>query len=918
MKTMYLKDEQFLKQLDLCQNKEVFARITSLTFDELPVEWIEGKVQNSGSINVDGNSAIRRTCSLSLLAENVDINEYNWGLNHKFKLEIGLTNTIDSEYPDICWFKQGIYVITGFSCNISNNNYSISINGKDKGCMLNGEVGGQLPASIDFGKIENYEEFYEEVKLDADTYETNKYYIKEALPDNYDDVIGKLETQVWDYIKEYRLIIWNQLKPYLYTSVKNSIETLIQYKNNPLLEDDWDTIIQPHINLAYAFVFDIVSKNIVGLGPDANNKLVVELFRLKGKTTYQLATGPFDSNAVYYMKSHQLYMDKIPIKTIIREAVHTYAREPYSNIIINDLDDYGMELMEYKGENPMYLTHRIGAEVYGQMVQGTQACRKLTGDCAQWNQSTITAAELGNNYSEITQINNLNYDTSSDDLIETLGDRIIKSTLDGGPYKVFTVRQLTNGETPGYKITPLVYPGELISGIGETLSSVLDKIKNMLTAFEYFYDLDGRFVFQKKQLFTMTSWNNIVDDKKGQRFVNPAMLSSPYYYVFEDNMIVTAFNNSPNLNNLRNDYSVWGKRKTSTGAEVPIHMRLAFDAKPKCYRRLAFTNPGEITELQKLYPTIFTAKGIDTYMQTEETYFANDVDLPDGYSESQVIRYDWRELIYRMALDYYKYGQMEDFGVRLAEANRELWDLCNDDPAAANPYNFYKTGYEQYYVDLEGFWRQLYNPDALIQIDKDNVQHCDYYKLVENNVTTDFETTDSAKANWNTNVFNYPELLNFWFDLYDDGEMYQYRVSAIGQRPKVVNDTNVKAIYYRDTPTVIFTTAADYKANIDVINTGYRYVFITQAMEDQLFRVSSQGKSAKDAIDDLLYTNAYCVESVSLTTFPIYYLEPNVYVYIKDEKSGINGQYSITKFSIPLTYNGTMSITATKAVNRII
>ena len=28
----------------------------------------------------------------------------------------------------------------------------------------------------------------------------------------------------------------------------------------------------------------------------------------------------------------------IPVKTIIREAVHTYAKEPYHNIIINDLD----------------------------------------------------------------------------------------------------------------------------------------------------------------------------------------------------------------------------------------------------------------------------------------------------------------------------------------------------------------------------------------------------------------------------------------------------------------------------------------------------------------------------------------------------------------------------------------------------
>jgi hypothetical protein len=41
----------------------------------------------------------------------------------------------------------------------------------------------------------------------------------------------------------------------------------------------------------------------------------------------------------------------------------------------------------------------------------------------------------------------------------------------------------------------LVYPGDLITNIGESLTSMLDKIKNMLGDFEYFYDVDGRFVF---------------------------------------------------------------------------------------------------------------------------------------------------------------------------------------------------------------------------------------------------------------------------------------------------------------------------------------------------------------------------------------------------------------------------------------
>jgi hypothetical protein len=74
-----------------------------------------------------------------------------WGLKSKFNLAIGLKNTIDSNYPDIIWFNEGIYLITSFNTSQSASNYTISIQGKDKMCLLNGDLGGSLPASIDFG-----------------------------------------------------------------------------------------------------------------------------------------------------------------------------------------------------------------------------------------------------------------------------------------------------------------------------------------------------------------------------------------------------------------------------------------------------------------------------------------------------------------------------------------------------------------------------------------------------------------------------------------------------------------------------------------------------------------------------------------------------------------------------------------------
>ena len=248
------QDKEFLYNLNQDRHKEIYAKIISLSFDEKPLEQIEGRV-TSGSINIDGTSTVRRTCNLTLIAKDVNITDFYWGVSNKFTLEIGLKNNINKEYPNIIWFKQGIYVITSFNSSLTNSNYTISINGKDKMCLLNGEIGGSLPSSIDFGKIDNYEDTYTEVKIkDGTQYVANKYYI---------------------------------------------------YENGE----------------------------------------------------YKLSLSEFNEKTKYYTKDILLRQDSLKLKDIIKEAVHEYGKELYHNIIINDLDNYGLELLEYRGDKPLYLLY---------------------------------------------------------------------------------------------------------------------------------------------------------------------------------------------------------------------------------------------------------------------------------------------------------------------------------------------------------------------------------------------------------------------------------------------------------------------------------------------------------------------------------------------------------------------------------
>ena len=99
------------------------------------------------------------------------------------------------------------------------------------------------------------------------------------------------------------------------------------------------------------------------------------------------------------------------------------------------------------------------------------------------------------------------------------------------------------------------------------------------------------------------------------------------------------------------------------------------------------------------------------------------------------------------------------------------------------------------------------------------------------------------------------------------------------------------------------------------IRSGYTYLNVN-GWED-LFTISAQGKSAEEEINELFNTHSFCTEGISVTTIPIYHLEPNTLIYIHNEENQINGKYQVNKITIPLAYNGTMSISATKINEKI-
>ena len=255
MMSNYLLDQDFLRTIDLAKNKNTYAKIILLTNEENPVYEIQGKI-TQGSINIDGASAVRRTCSLTMMTEEKEIDTIYWGLKNKFKLEVGVENSVNLNYPEIIWFKQGTYVFTSLNMSVQSNGFNININGKDKMCLLNGEVGGNINASTDFGQLEEYVNVYDKVSYEfvSENWEKGKYYID----NRYDTTLQLDYSEIPVRTREFYRYINEGIKitEFTYTKdpdVNNNGEyiEISNYNDEEYIKDNWSKLYTVSFNEYY-------------------------------------------------------------------------------------------------------------------------------------------------------------------------------------------------------------------------------------------------------------------------------------------------------------------------------------------------------------------------------------------------------------------------------------------------------------------------------------------------------------------------------------------------------------------------------------------------------------------------------------------------------------------------------------------
>ena len=101
-----------------------------------------------------------------------------------------------------------------------------------------------------------------------------------------------------------------------------------------------------------------------------------------------------------------------------------------------------------------------------------------------------------------------------------------------------------------------------------------------------------------------------------------------------------------------------------------------------------------------------------------------------------------------------------------------------------------------------------------------------------------------------------------------------------------------------------------------VIGYGQKWTQIDPNLSP-LFDIGGTLNSCFEKIKDLLYQYTHMNNTISISSLPIYYLEPNTRITIEDSPSGIYGDFIIQSMSLPLDISSTMTINAYKALQKI-
>lgn len=224
--------------------RNLHVKLEILNFEYLPVDNIEGNVI-SGSIMIDANSDIRRTCNLSFVVTDSSLDVQAGGQIFLDKYIQIYTGVESLRTHEIVWNNMGIFLINQPTYNYDAETKTLSFDGVDLMAKLTGERNGYIKglAGEDITLIETGQNIREIIIGILKENGFSKYIVSECLLDNgvvqdvpYDIDFGQGSTW-YDVLSELRNIL-PQYQIYFDENGVFHYEKIPQSEEDPIMIDD--------------------------------------------------------------------------------------------------------------------------------------------------------------------------------------------------------------------------------------------------------------------------------------------------------------------------------------------------------------------------------------------------------------------------------------------------------------------------------------------------------------------------------------------------------------------------------------------------------------------------------------------------------------------------------------------------------
>lgn len=547
-----------------------------------------------------------------------------------------------------------------------------------------------------------------------------------------------------------------------------------------------------------------------------------------------------DENGGYVITKPTIYQ-------IIKQLVNHYGKESLDKIIISDLDTKVKQVMKWSNNAPIYFLYTND----GQYILSLDENKTLDGN------------NIGSEYYNIP----------------------------GSPFEF--------GDDIGFIYTDFTYPGDLIGDAGTNVAALLEQIKNTLGNYEFFYDIQGNFIFRQIKNFLNTSQsfynneylnefynhfsdpqNNVninlpvpdyIDKQMASVYVNylkiPIVEKSPFNI---DNKMIISCNNTPQYQSIKNDFVIWGARKNADGKQYPIRYHLAIDKKPQIgnvYKNIfEYEDPDDQDHIKKWHkPLIFNSKDDFPQFGKAGIFYA---------IENQV--YKWDSNIF----DYKLLNEITLMDITTTDWRTELYLQGVETEPYGEESNYY-------YTELLNEWPKIY---------------------------------DVRNGCFKEQVINNPSLIDFYLDIIDSDSLSEISVQNIGRRTQVFNEGNkVNCIFEPWIPDIVFIKRGQpntEKLREECFINGQQ----SYQLEEEIFDVLQPGgslNSAYEVIKQSIQTYVNYNNNISIQTLPIYCLQPNTRITVSDPDSDVYGDYIINSMSFSIDSNSMLTINATQILEKI-